>query len=219
VTKHRGILIHTSISGIVYNPALVKPAEAPTNYEDLIDPVKSKAWAGKMSMPPYPDWLVELSLIWPRDKVVDFARKLISTASGFVRYEENERLVTGEFVLMANEGDGPEVKALWASKGAQLEFVPGSDPAQAFYFQLGVPKNSASPNLATLFSAYVASPEGQEILNRIGFQGSHLVPTTDVAKYIAKTKLKLVSAEQLTQFYDKGGDPELSTQITQLMKR
>lgn len=219
ISKNRGVLIWTSIAAIIYNPNLLKPADAPKKNEDLIDPVKSKAWAGKMAMPPYPDWLVEMQLIWPRDKVLDFAKKLASSAAGFIRYNEGERLVNGEFVLMANEADGPAAKAFWANKGAQIEFNIGTDPAFAFYFQLSVPKNAASPNLAKLFAAFIAAPEGQAILDANGFQASHLVPGTSVAKYLAANNIKLVSAQQILDFYAKGGDPALHDQINALLKR
>ena len=38
--------------------------KAPKSYEDLVDAKLSPAWAGKMAIPPYVSWLVELSMIW-----------------------------------------------------------------------------------------------------------------------------------------------------------
>lgn len=219
VSKGLGVLVWTSVSGIVYNPALVKPADAPKTNEDLVDPAKSKAWAGRMSMPPYPDWMVELSLIWPREKIIDFARKLTASAAGFTRYNELERVANGEFAVMANEADAPGGTALWAAKGAKLAFNIGSDPGQAYYFQLSVPKNSASPNLAKLFVAFMASPEAQAISDRMGSVGSHLVAATSVSKYITANKIKLISAQQYVDFYEKGGDPALSEELNRLLKR
>ncbi len=219
LSKGLGVLIWTSVSGIVYNPNLLKAADAPKTNEDLIDPAKSKAWAGKMSMPPYPDWMVELSLIWPREKVVDFARKLTSSAVGFIRYNELERVANGEFALMANEADAPGGTAIWAAKGASLAFNVSSDPAQVYYFQLSVPKNSANPNLAKLFVAFMATPEAQAITDAGGYSGSHLTPSTRVSKFIAANKIKLIPAQQYVDFYDKGGDPALTEEINRMLKR
>ena len=219
LSKNRGLLVWTSITAIIYNPNLVKPADAPKKNEDLVDPVKSKNWAGKMAMPPYPDWLVELPLIWPKEKVLDFARKLSSQAAGFIRYAEGERLVSGEFAVMANDADGPATKAFWTAKGAQLEFVIGTEPAFAYYFQASVPKNAGSPNLATLFTGFLASPEAQEIIGAYGFQGSHLVQGTRVQKYIAEGHIDLVGPQRILDFYAKGGDPVLTDQINAMLKR
>jgi ABC-type Fe3+ transport system substrate-binding protein len=219
ISKNRGVLVLTSISAILYNPKLLKPADAPKSNEDLVDPAKSKNWAGKMAVPPYPDWIIELSLIWPKDKVLDFARKVTSQAAGFIRYQEGQRLLSGEFAIMANEGDGPSAKAFWAAKGAQVEFVVGTDPAFAFFFQVSVPKGAASPNLAILFAGFLASPEAQAIIDANGFQGSHLVQGTITQKYIAAHRLNLVKPQQVLDFYEKGGDPELAEQINKMLKR
>jgi hypothetical protein len=42
----------------------------------LIDLKLSPTWAGKIAVPPYPNWLVELSLIWGEERLKDFTRKL-----------------------------------------------------------------------------------------------------------------------------------------------
>jgi ABC-type Fe3+ transport system substrate-binding protein len=216
--KGAGVLVRTSISGIIYNPNLLNAAEAPRRYEDLVDPVKSRAWAGRMATPPYSDWLAELTMIWPKDKVIGFARNLAQYAAGFIRYDQEERIVSGEFSLMANDADGPYAKALWASKGGQLEFVVGSDPALVYYNMLGVPKNSSSPNLAALFAAYVSSEEAQAFTTE-GFQGHHLVANTNVAKYLAANKIRLMSPQQQFDFYMKGADPGLIQELDAILRR
>ena len=58
------VLVYTSLQGILYNSNLVPKDKVPKTYEDLIDPKLSQAWAGKLAIPPYSSWLVELSLIW-----------------------------------------------------------------------------------------------------------------------------------------------------------
>ena len=219
ISKKQGVLVQTGVSAMTFNPKLLKPADAPQKYEDLIDPVKSKAWAGKMAMPPYPEVYLELSLIWPKEKVLDFTRKLVALASGFVRYTDYQRLLTGEFVLMASEGDALYDQQQAARAGGQIDFRVGTDPALAHYYQLGVPENSPSPNLATLFVGFMASPEAQKIINDLGLEASHLVPGTRVANYVKDNHIKLVGPEKFLEFYEKGGDPQFSDEITQLLKR
>ena len=50
------------------------------------------------------------------------------------------------------------MEAMWAwqAKGAPLLAVPGLTPINTDYFELGVPKNSAHPNLAKLLVAFMA---------------------------------------------------------------
>src|SRR5882724_7689757 len=67
-----GLLIFTSLRGIIYNSKLIPKDKAPKSYEDLVDPKLSPTWAGKMAIPPYVSWLVELSMIWNEEKVKNF---------------------------------------------------------------------------------------------------------------------------------------------------
>jgi len=219
ILKGRTVLVWTGLATMTYNSDLLKPADAPTKYEDLIDPVKAKAWAGKLAAPMFPDWMIELSLIWPKEMVLDFATKLSPSITGLIRYAEVDRLLTGEFVLMTNESDGPAVASVAADKGGHITAVPGSTPSQAYYNQLAVPKNSASPNLAKLFVGFMISPEGQAIADSIGHEASHLVAGTRVNKFLAEKKVTAIDPRLIADFYEKGGDPALSEQIRQIMKR
>jgi iron(III) transport system substrate-binding protein len=159
------VLVYTSLQGILYNSNLLPKEKAPKRYEDLVDPKLSQSWAGKMAIPPYTSWLVELSLIWGEKKVIEYVRKLVPLSAGQVRYGEiEERVSSGEFLVMANSGSAVEGMWHWQAKGAPLVGVTASDPVLTSYFQLGVPKNAAHPNLAKLFVAFMASAEAQRIV-------------------------------------------------------
>jgi hypothetical protein len=93
-------------------------------------------------------------MIWSEDKVKDFTRKLVALSGGRLRYSEEERVVSGEFPIAANMGGAVEQMWQWQAKGAPLVAVMGSTPVLPSYFQLGVPKNSAHPNLAKLNPEY-----------------------------------------------------------------
>ena len=160
------VLTYTSPNGIVYNKDLIPKDKAPKNYADLIDPKLSPAWAGKIAIPPYVAWLAELSLVWGTEKVKDFTRKLVSISAGRLRYSEEERVVSGEFPIMANFGDALSAMWTWQPKGAPLVAVPGVTPINTDYFQLSAPKNAPHPNLAKLFVAFMATKEAQAILQK-----------------------------------------------------
>ena len=99
--SRRGVLVYSSPRGIIYNSNLIPADKAPKSYEDLIDPKLSPTWTGKIAVPPYPNWLVELSLIWGEEKLKDFTRKLVAINGGWLRYGEEERVLSGEFPIMA----------------------------------------------------------------------------------------------------------------------
>lgn len=221
IFPNEGVLIFTSLRGISYNSNLIAKNKAPRTYEDLVDPKLSPTWAGKLAIPPYVSWLVELSMIWSEDRVRDFTRKLVALSAGRLRYSEEERIVSGEFPIMANMGGAIEQMWKWQAKGAPLMAVTGSTPVLPSYFQLAVPKNSAHPNLAKLFVAFMVSKEGQAILDKHESVSSHLVEGTRMAKYLRESKIALQAPKDSVDFYLKGEDSglQLKEEINKMLKQ
>jgi ABC-type Fe3+ transport system substrate-binding protein len=203
-----GVLVYTSPNGIIYNANLISKDKAPRNYSDLIEPRLSPAWAGKLAIPPYVAWLAELSLVWGPEKVKDFARKLVALSGGRLRYGEDERIVSGEFPIMANIGDAFGAMWTWQAKGAPLVAVPGLTPINTDYFQLGVPKNAAHPNLAKLLVAFMVSKEAQAVLQKYENRSSHLVEGTMMAKHLRDNRIQVQEPKESISYYLKGDSSE-----------
>ena len=202
------VLTYTSPNGIVYNKDLIPKDKAPKNYADLIDPKLSPAWAGKIAIPPYVAWLAELSLVWGTEKVKDFTRKLVGISAGRLRYSEEERVVSGEFPIMANFGDALSAMWTWQPKGAPLIAVPGVTPINTDYFQLSAPKNAPHPNLAKLFVAFMTTREAQAILQKHESRSSHLVEGTIMQKYLKESKVAVQEPKLSIGYYLKTEDAE-----------
>jgi ABC-type Fe3+ transport system substrate-binding protein len=215
-----GVLVYTSPNGIVFNSDLIPKDKAPKKYEDLVDSAFSRTWAGKLAIPVSIAWLSELSLIWGEEKVKDFAHKLVALSGGRLRYGEEERVVSGEFPLMANIGGALEAMWRWQSKGAPLVAVAGSTPILPDYFQLGMPKNSAHPNLAKLFVAFMISKEAQATLQKYESRSSHLVEGSMMAKYLRENRARVFDAKQQTDFYLRGESSglKLKEELAKIMK-
>jgi iron(III) transport system substrate-binding protein len=216
-----GLLIFTSLRGIIYNSKLIPKDKAPKSYEDLVDPKLSPTWTGKMAIPPYVSWLVELSMIWNEEKVKNFTRKLVALSGGRLRYSEEERVVSGEFPIAANMGGATEQMWQWQAKGAPLVAVMGSTPVLPSYFQLGVPKNSTHPNVSKLFVGFMTSKEAQAILEKNDFRTSHLVDGTIMAKYLKQNHVQLQEAKDSIAFYLQGEDSglEFKEELTKMLKQ
>jgi ABC-type Fe3+ transport system substrate-binding protein len=202
------VLTYTSPNGIVYNKDLIPKDKAPKNYADLIDPKLSPTWAGKIAIPPYVAWLAELSLVWGQDKVKDYARKLVAISGGRLRYSEEERVVSGEFPIMANFGDALSAMWSWQPKGAPLVAVAGVTPINTDYFQLSVPKNAVHPNSAKLFAAFMATREAQDIMQKHESRSSHLVEGTLMQKYLKENKVNVQEPKLSISYYLKNEDAE-----------
>src|SRR5438445_6955334 len=186
-----GVLVYTSPNGIIYNANLIPKDKAPKSYSDLVDPRLSPTWAGKLAIPPYVAWLADLSLVWGQEKAKDFARKVVALSGGRLRYSEEERVVSGEFPIMANLGDALGAMWAWQAKGAPLVAVPGLNPINTDYFQLGVPRNSAHPNLARLLVAFMSSKAAQAVLERYECRCCHLVYGPTMTKHPRQTRARV----------------------------
>jgi iron(III) transport system substrate-binding protein len=221
IFPREGLLVFTSLRGIIYNSKLIAKEKAPKSYEDLVDPKLSATWAKKLAIPPYVSWLVELSMIWSEEKVKDFTRKLVALSGGRLRYSEEERVVSGEFPIAANMGGAVEQMWQWQARGAPLVAVMASTPVLPSYFQLGVPKNSAHPNVAKLFVGFMASQEAQAILDKLDFRSSHLVEGTRMAKYLRTNPIKLQEAKDSIAFYLRGEESglEFKEELTRMLKQ
>jgi ABC-type Fe3+ transport system substrate-binding protein len=217
--SRKGVLVYTSPRGIIYNANLITQEKAPRKYEDLIDPRLSPTWAGKLALPPYPNWLVELSLMWGEERVKEFTRRLVALGGGWLRYGEEERVISGEFPIMANIGDALAAMWKWQSRGGPLTAVLGTSPGDTSYFHLGVPKNSSHPQLARLFVGFMISKEGQSILDKHDFRSSHLVEGSRMAKYLRDHGTALQDPKELFNFYLKGGGFKLNEELARLVKQ
>ena len=208
IFPNESVLVYTSLNGILYNSSLIPKDKAPKTYADLVDPRLSPAWAGKLALPPYVAWLVDLGLVWGHEKVKDYTRKLVGLSGGRLRYSEEERVISGEFPIMANMGGAVEAMWAWQAKGAPLVAVPGLRPINTDYFELGVPKNSAHPNLATLLVGFMASKEPQAILQKYESRSSHLVEGTIMAKYLRDNHVDVQEPKVTIDNYLKGESAE-----------
>lgn len=179
----------------------------------------NQSWAGKMAIPLYANWLVELSLMWGEEKVRDFTRKMVAIAAGSLRYGDEERIVSGEYPLMANKPDALTTMWKWQSKNAPLIGWHGANPADTSYFHLGVPKKVPHPHAAKLFAGFMISKEAQAILDKYDFRTSHLVEGTRMANYLRDHKQKLQDPNELFAFYLKGGGIEFNRELSKLLKR
>lgn len=210
------LLVYASFHGIIYNSNAIPKDKAPKSYEDLIDPALSPTWAGKMAIPAYVHWLIRVSGVWGKEKVLAYARRLAPLAGGRLRQGEEERIVSGEFPIMASTGGALEAMWKWQAKGAPLVGLAGSTPATSSYYQLGVPRNSVHPDSAKLFIAFMATREAQAVIEKYDWRSSYLVDGTLMAKYVKTNKVKLQSPSELNEIFMKDDEP-FEAELTKIL--
>jgi ABC-type Fe3+ transport system substrate-binding protein len=85
--------------------------------------------------------------------------------------------------------------------------LAGSTPATSSYYQLGVPRNSAHPDSAKLFVAFMTTREAQAVIEKYDWRSSYLVDGTLMAKYVKENKVKLQTPAELTELFTKDDTP------------
>ena len=179
-----------------YNTNLIKKADLPKTYNDLLDP----KWKGKLAIEggDY-DWFDEVLKEMGEQKGKDLFCKL---GDNGLSVRNGHSLMTS----MVASGEVPLALTLYQYNPAQMKargapidwFV--IEPAIAINDGIGIPKKAPHPNAALLFYDYMLSDEGQGILAKIGY-----VPaSTRVESPMKGIKIKRLNAAELLDGADVG---------------
>jgi iron(III) transport system substrate-binding protein len=202
--------------GVTYNTRFVAPSEAPRKLEDLLNP----KWKGRIASTPNASFYDRLALRpeWDPEKVKAFLKKLSENIGGIIRVAETPRVSSGEFIMLAlghAMGYRQEV-----GQGAPLGFIVPDDAAMLHYGYLGVPRNSAHPNLAKLFINTVLSEPGQKIMYETYYADHSGLPGSRSAADIRDLKARGIKILELdVQLVSKYPDmSQLNSELTKILR-
>lgn len=184
------VLVYTLFETFTYNKTLVEKDQVPHDFAGLFRP----EWKGKLASTPYAAGFDELALQEGDDKIRPIVEKIAQWAGGLIRCGDYDRLASGEFIGLAIDC-GQVAPEYMAENGGPVETALLDDGLGTELTYLGVPKTSAHPNLAKLFIAFLATADGQAILDKYESATSHVFPGTPAyerARSLAARGLKLV---------------------------
>jgi iron(III) transport system substrate-binding protein len=171
------VQLGTRTPGIAYNTTRVSNDLVPTTMQDLLKP----QYRGLLASTPYGAGFSVLGSpeIWGEARTIEYVTKLADQTGGLIRCNEMDRLLNGEFDLLALDC-GAEFRAS-PGKEALIGHVIPSDAAVLSYWYTAVPSHAAHPNAAKLWINYVMGREGQDVLYQSAHADHHLVPGSHVA--------------------------------------
>jgi iron(III) transport system substrate-binding protein len=151
---------------IGYNTNLVRAADAPKRFADLLDP----KWKGKIvkSHPGYSGGAMTATYQTSRDLGWEFFEKLAKQNIMQVQSmtDPPKKLALGERAVMS---DGAEyVLALLKEDGKPVEPVYANEGSPLINGPNGIFKNAPNPNAARLFQSYSFTPEVQQLIIDVG---------------------------------------------------
>ena len=159
------------LSAIAYNTNLVKAADAPKSFADLLDP----KWAGKIvkAHPGYSGTIMTATFEIARDIGWEYLEKLAKQRIMQVQSATDppKKLVLGERAVMADGSDYLVVLA--KEKGEPVELVYATEGTPMVTCPNGVFKSAPNPNAARLFHSFFVGLDGQQIIADIAQRSVH----------------------------------------------
>jgi len=150
------------LSVIGYNTTLVKAADAPRSFADLLDP----KWVGKIvkAHPGYSGTIMTATYQMQRDLGWEFFEKLAKQRIMQVQSSADppKKLALGERAVMA---DGNEYNLFQMKESNQpVEIVYPTEGAPLIIGPNAIFKAAPNPNAARLFQSFSFSPEAQQLI-------------------------------------------------------
>jgi iron(III) transport system substrate-binding protein len=173
--KHRDphgtwVSFYGAIATIAWNTRSVKPAEAPKDWKDLLDP----RWKGKkIGLPAeafqwYGGMVSYLGDKPGREYMRALAEQDPQTQAGYTNTAN--LLVAGEFPVAVIRAHRIEDAR---SKGAPVDWSADANPIVISIHPVAVSEKALHPNAARLFEDFLTSVEGQNLFTEEGFLSSH----------------------------------------------
>ncbi len=146
---------------IMYNSNVIKPANAPKTFKELLDP----KWKGMIASTPYAANFEDLVThpLWKGDQARAFISGFSKQISGLIRCAELDRIASGEFPLFVTTCE-PGLVRMLQDKGAPVAQNIPRDWRVITHWYFGVPEHAVNPASATLFIAWIMTPDGQKVL-------------------------------------------------------
>jgi iron(III) transport system substrate-binding protein len=156
--------VYWNLEVLAYNTKLVRSAEVPKAWEDLLAP----RWKGQIALEEEDvDWYTAILQLMGEEKGKEFMRGLAAQRPQIrVGHTLLAQLIgAGEFAL------APTIRIHQAEtmrlKGAPIEWTAIEPLAPNPPISVSIPKNAAHPNVARLFTDFVLSREGQMIVYQL----------------------------------------------------
>jgi iron(III) transport system substrate-binding protein len=149
-----------------YNTDMVKAADAPKSFADLLDP----KWTGKLvkAHPGYSGTIMTSTFQMARDIGWEYFEKLAKQKVMQVQSSSDppKKLEIGERAVMA---DGNEYNMFQIKEaGKPVEIVYPTEGAPLIIGPNGLLKNAPNPNAGRLFQSYCFTPEAQQLIIDVG---------------------------------------------------
>jgi iron(III) transport system substrate-binding protein len=162
-----------------YNTELVKGADIPKKWEDILNP----KFKDKIGVHVATHHWARLSQFWGDEKTTHFVQRLAALNPRLgTPGDLNQRLQLGEVLILATQVDNL-VRAARIRK-APVKFAEDLDPVLLQSMTVGPIKGGSSPNAALLFAGFLASKKGHDLYQGFQEQSSIFIKGSPYWKFV-----------------------------------
>ena len=153
------------------NTELVKPADIPKTFEDLLDP----RWTGKMAWPDTPSasgppgFIGNVLLSMGQERGMDYLRRLAKQRIANVPAVQRmvlDQCIAGQYPLVLSIYNNHAQISI--EQGAPVKWLP-MEPMILTFGTTGLLKNAPHPNAGKLLIEFLVSPDGQRVFRDAGY--------------------------------------------------
>jgi iron(III) transport system substrate-binding protein len=197
------ITITSNVSVILYNRKLIADDKVPTQWEDFLKPeFKGKKFLINIR----PLHLAGLVPAWGMERTLDFARKLAAQqpvwGSGTTRL--NTAVAAGEHSLYLASNFSSAKRAMSKDASGNLNYrILEPIPTRIVEHTSAIINTASHPHTALLWLEFLASPEGQEIIDKYEpLRASIFTPGSATEQVTRGKKLSVVDWEHFNKYQE-----------------
>ncbi len=160
--------LRTGVRGLAVNTNAIPLSEAPTSWEDLLDP----EWKGEISIAGG-EAITRFVGLMEQEMGEDYLEKLGEQDVSVVEVSARalaDMLIAGEVILSPTISRAHVAGPI--ADGAPVAWIP-MDPVDSFSTQVALAENAPHPHAALLWIDFVLSPEAQALEVAAGFESLH----------------------------------------------
>ncbi|MBI2985942.1 MAG: ABC transporter substrate-binding protein [Deltaproteobacteria bacterium] len=193
--------VTTSITVIPYNRKLISDDKVPVKWEDFLKP---EFKGRKFILETRPTEVAALVPAWGLERTLEFARKLAAQqpAWGSSGTRTNTAIAVGEYSLSIGASFDRVKSVMGKDPTGTLSYkVIEPIPTRILNHPSGIINTVAHPHAALLWLEFLASPEGQEIIDKYApFAASLFTPGSVAEQMTRGKKLSVVDWDHFTKF-------------------
>jgi hypothetical protein len=195
--------ITSSITVVTYNKELIPENNVPAKWEDFLKP---EFKGRKFILDTRPTEVAALIPAWGLERTLEFARRLAAQQPvwGSSGTRSNTSLSAGEYSLAFGTSFNVVKRVMAKDPTGRLSYKLSEPiPTRILNHPSGIINTAAQPHAALLWLEFLASPEGQEIIDKYEpFAASVFTPGSVAEQMTRGKQLSVVDWDHFTKFQE-----------------